>query len=67
MIPEVATFRTRFETDLNSDGSVNFADLNLVLAQFGQSGSNLIGDANKDGVVNFTDLNMVLGTFGSNQ
>ncbi len=67
MTPGVSTFRTRFQSDVNADGTVNFADLNLVLSQFGQSGNNLIGDANKDGTVNFSDLNLVLSTFGSSQ
>ncbi len=49
--------------DANYDGGVNFADLNFVLAQFGQPG-NLPGDVNGDGAVNFADLNIVLGAFG---
>ncbi len=67
MDPIVASFRTRFQSDLNGDSAVNFADLNLVLSQFGQSGSNLIGDANRDGVVNFSDVNLVLSEFGLTQ
>lgn len=54
--------------DLNDDGAVNFADLNLVLGSFGQSaagGAIAPGDANLDGVVSFADLNLVLGQFGS--
>lgn len=50
--------------DTNASGTVNFADLNTVLGQFGQSGSGLSGDVNFDGVVNFADLNIVLGNFG---
>lgn len=62
--------------DANRDGYINFADLNTVLAQFGQSASptgylagNVAPDANNDGVaddtiVNFADLNTVLGAFG---
>ena len=51
--------------DANGDGVVNFADLNLVLGEFGSTGQGLAGDVNDDGVVNFADLNLVLGAFGS--
>jgi len=49
--------------DVTGDGLVNLADLNLVLANFGQTTST--GDANGDGVVNLADLNMVLANFGA--
>ncbi|MEA5486607.1 alpha/beta hydrolase-fold protein [Pseudanabaena sp. CCNP1317] len=52
--------------DANGDGVVDFADLNLVLSQFGQAvapGSG--GDVNSDGVVNFADLNAVVSAFGA--
>lgn len=51
--------------DTNGDGVVNFADLNTVLSQFGQTGAGLSGDVNSDGSVNFADLNMVLSNFGA--
>jgi len=53
--------------DLNGDGVVNFADLNIVLSAFGSTGvpGMTPGDANGDGVVNFADLNIVLSAFGS--
>ncbi len=51
--------------DTNGDGMVSFLDLNVVLSQFGQTGSGLSGDVNDDGVVNFGDLNAVLSTFGA--
>ncbi len=50
--------------DANGDDAVNFLDLNIVLGQFGQSGSGLAGDVTGDGVVNFVDLNLVLSNFG---
>lgn len=48
--------------DANGDSEVNLADLNLVLANFGQTSPN--GDVNGDGVVNLADLNLVLANFG---
>ncbi len=50
--------------DANGDRVVNFADLNIVLGQFGQTGPGLAGDVNGDNVVNFADLNLVLSNFG---
>ncbi len=52
--------------DTNGDAVVNFADLNNVLSDFGQTGPNLAGDVNGDGTVNFADLNLVLSFFGTN-
>lgn len=49
--------------DANGDQRVDFADLNIVLGAFNQTGQNLPGDFNGDGVVNFSDLNLVLGNF----
>lgn len=50
--------------DTNGDSAVNFADLNLVLANFGQSGDPIGGDTNGDCIVSFADLNVVLASFG---
>lgn len=50
--------------DANGDNAVNFADLNIVLGQFGQSGAGLQGDLDGDGAVDFADLNLVLSNFG---
>ena len=49
--------------DVTSDGTVDLADLNLVLANFGQTTTD--GDTDGDGVVNLIDLNAVLANFGS--
>lgn len=46
--------------DANGDRVVNFADLNVVLSNFGATGAGTPGDVNGDGVVNFADLNIVL-------
>jgi hypothetical protein len=48
--------------DLDADGEVSLADLNLVLASFGQQTEE--GDSNGDGVVDLADLNAVLSGFG---
>ncbi|MFI4854853.1 MAG: PEP-CTERM sorting domain-containing protein [Phycisphaerales bacterium JB065] len=48
--------------DVNEDGFVDLADLNIVLANFGTD--NIAGDANGDGFTNLADLNIVLAFFG---
>ena len=50
--------------DVTGDNSVDLADLNLVLANFGQGTTE--GDANSSGNVDLADLNIVLGAFGTN-
>lgn len=50
--------------DTNGDDQIDFADLNTMLSQFGQTGVGLPGDANGDGVVDFADLNQILTVFG---
>jgi len=49
--------------DVTKDGSVGFADLSVILGQFGTAGPE--GDLNLDGVVDFADLSVVLSNFGS--
>jgi len=51
------------DPDVSGDGVVNLADLNAVLANFGQNSPN--GDTNGDGAVNLADLNTVLAAFGT--
>ncbi|XHC24812.1 MAG: multiheme c-type cytochrome [Phycisphaerales bacterium] len=53
--------------DVNGDNAVDLADLNLVLANFGQSSPAgvLEGDANCDNTVDLADLNTVLANFGN--
>lgn len=53
------------EGDANGDRFVDFLDLNLVLAYFGQTGTNLPGDFDGDGDVDFVDLNVLLTNFGT--
>ncbi|MEZ6190402.1 MAG: hypothetical protein R3C45_03830 [Phycisphaerales bacterium] len=50
--------------DLNGDGFVGIADLNLVLGNWNQNvapGDWLLGDPSGDGYVGIADLNVVLG------
>ena len=49
--------------DLNNDGTVDSADLGLLLALWGESDIN--GDINRDGTIDGEDLAYVLGHWGS--
>lgn len=68
----VGSFTTQFfvlKGDANTDGNVNFTDLNFILGFNGISEPVLADDApantNGDTTVNFTDLNAALGFNGS--
>jgi hypothetical protein len=50
-------------SDVTGDGAIDLADLNTVLANFGQASGS--GDTNDDGVVDLADLNAVLAAFGT--
>ncbi len=52
------------EGDVNNDGTVDDADLLIVLFNFGQFGFNIPGDVNNDGTVDDADLLIVLFNFG---
>jgi hypothetical protein len=54
------------DADANDDLVIDFADLNIILGAFGQSGVNLAGDTDGNGVVDFSDLNAVLSSYGTN-
>ncbi|MFZ9915444.1 MAG: dockerin type I domain-containing protein [Phycisphaerales bacterium] len=47
--------------DLNGDGSVNAADLSVLLGGWGTSGPT---DLNGDGTTNAADLSILLGAWG---
>ncbi len=49
--------------DVNGDGLINLADLNRVLANYGQDTP--FGDADASGTVDMIDLNIVLAAFGN--
>ncbi len=50
--------------DANGDGVVDFADLNIVLGSYNETGQGLPGDFDGDGDVDFADLNTVLTNYG---
>ncbi len=52
--------------DLNGDNIVNLFDYNILLNNFGKTGTAGIikGDLNKDGVINVFDYNILLRNFG---
>ncbi|MEZ6190611.1 MAG: PEP-CTERM sorting domain-containing protein [Phycisphaerales bacterium] len=54
--------------DLNGDGFVGIADLNIVLGNWNQNvtqGDLLLGDPSDDGFVGIADLNIVLGNWNA--
>lgn len=58
----------RWPGDADNDATVDFADLNTLLSNFGASGpvdGSLPGDVNLDGLVDFADLNAILSNFGT--
>ena len=55
------TPRTIFSPDMNGDGVVDGADLGLLLANWGGSGS---GDLNMDGTIDGSDLGLLLAAWG---
>ncbi|MBL0922413.1 MAG: sulfatase-like hydrolase/transferase [Phycisphaerales bacterium] len=51
--------------DLNADHAIGFADLNILLGQYGAVGPGLTGDLDGDQAVTFSDLNLMLSLFSS--
>ena len=51
--------------EFNCDGIINVLDLNIMLAEFGQTGPGLVADMNCDGTVNTADMLEFLGVFGT--
>lgn len=51
--------------DLNGNGEVTLQDLALLLANFGETGSNLLGDIDSDNDVDLQDLAFLLAVFGT--
>ena len=46
--------------DFNSDGKVDMIDLNTLMLNWGQTGSNISGDLNQDGKVNLLDFSILM-------
>ena len=51
--------------DGTGDGVIDFDDLNLVLLNWGMTGTGIPGDLDGNGVVDFDDLNLVLANWGA--
>ena len=54
-------------SDINDDGTINAADLSILLGNFGKTTGQLThpnADINEDGTVNAADLSILLGSFG---
>lgn len=51
--------------DIDHDGLIGFADLNVIAANFNAFGSWTDGDVDGDGFVGFADLNVVLSLFNT--
>jgi hypothetical protein len=65
---EVIAAASQLEGDLNGDGFVGIADLNIVLGAWNQNvsaGDPLAGDPSGDGFVGIADLNVVLGNWNA--
>ncbi|MGP1309751.1 MAG: hypothetical protein ACTS27_06105 [Phycisphaerales bacterium] len=52
------------DADATADGFVDFADINLILSNFGAAGGPSLGDLDGDGQILFSDLNLVLSSWG---
>lgn len=57
LTPEAAQLRFS-GADLNADGTIDTADLAILMGNFGQSGGNARGDLNNDGHVDDLDLRL---------
>lgn len=50
--------------DITGDNHITLADLSIVLANFGKSGTKSQGDVNGSGTINLQDLSIILSNFG---
>lgn len=50
--------------DLNNDGTVDIFDYNILIGNFGRTGTGIVGDLNNDGKVDIYDYNLLVGNFG---
>ncbi len=65
--PTPSPTATSVVADLNADGKVNLLDFNLLLRDFGKTGSSgfIKADITNDGIVNLFDFNVLLQHFGT--
>jgi hypothetical protein len=50
--------------DLNGDTKVDINDYNLLMANFGKTGTGIVGDIDGNGKVDIFDYNILVGSFG---
>ncbi len=50
--------------DINCDGKIDIFDYNILVTNFGQSGSGIPGDLNNNGKVDIFDYNIIVTNFG---
>lgn len=50
--------------DLNGDGKVDINDYNLLMGNFGKTGTVIVGDIDGNGKVDIFDYNILVGNFG---
>lgn len=55
------TLNSSTKGDVNSDGEINIADVNLIISIILSGDSNSDGDVNSDGEINIADVNTVIG------
>jgi hypothetical protein len=63
-IPDGCEEPTCRDVDLFRDGTVNGADLGILLAQWGVANANTVSDINRDGRVDGSDLGTLLACWG---
>lgn len=66
-VPQAAPAPAHCPGDANSDGLVDFDDINAIIANWGAAyaaGSQGAGDANDDGSVDFDDINATIANWG---
>ena len=50
--------------DVDCDGKIGIFDYNIVISNFGKTGTGIQGDIDKDGKVGIFDYNILVGNFG---
>lgn len=58
-------FSSSLSGDLNADGKVNIFDYNILVGNFGKTGTNIQGDIDNNGKVDIFDYNVLVGNFGT--